>query len=93
MRRVALSLIGALLVLTAWTASASAAPPVDVDVNAQPVDGGGVTVTASLDGTTVETMTAGTSVDGRTDNGKPGLCADGLIHTSCTPASEAAPNK
>jgi hypothetical protein len=90
MRRVALTLIGALLVLTAGTASASAAPP--IDVNAQPQDGG-VTVTVSVvreDGTevTIESITAGQS--GGEPDKKAGLCASGVIHTSCTPADEAS---
>jgi hypothetical protein len=91
MKRVALALIIALFAIPVGTTSASAAPPVDVDVNAQPVEGG-VTVTASINDTPVQTMTAGTSVEGTTDNTKPGLCARG-IHTSCTPASDAAPEE
>jgi hypothetical protein len=90
MRRVALTLIGALLVFMAGTASASAAPIV---VDAQP-EKGGVTVRATVvvQGTqiseTIETGQLATS-----DTGGPGLCATGVIHTSCTPASEAAPQK
>jgi hypothetical protein len=88
-RRVALTLIGALLVLTAGTATASAAPP--IDVNAQPQDGG-VTVTVSVDvnGTQVpiESITAGPS--GGEQDKNAGLCASGVIHTSCTPADEAS---
>src|SRR5829696_1439633 len=90
MRRVALTLIGALLVLTAGTATASAAPP--IDVNAQPQDGG-VTVTVSVveeDGTEVpiQSITAGQS--GGEQDKNAGLCASGVIHTSCTPADEAS---
>jgi len=92
MRRVALTLIGALLALTAWTASASAAP---IDVNATPRQGsddGGVTVTVSavVGGTEVpiESITAGKS--GGEQDKNAGLCASGLIHTSCTPADEAS---
>jgi hypothetical protein len=86
MRRVALALIVALFAVPAGVTSASATAP--IDVNAEPVDGGGVTVTVSYSGYPVETMTAGPSVTG--DNGNPGLCASGAIHTSCTPANEAA---
>jgi hypothetical protein len=90
MKRVVLALIIGLFAVPVGTTSASAAPP--IDVNAQPVDRG-VTVTVSSDTTTIETMTAGKSVEDRTDNKKPGLCASGIIHTSCTPASEAAPER
>jgi hypothetical protein len=85
MRRVALTLIGALLVLTAGTATASAAPP--VDVNAQPKDQG-VTVTVSVDGVPIESITTGLGA-GEPDK-NAGLCASGVIHTSCTPADEAS---
>jgi hypothetical protein len=47
---------------------------------------GGATVEASL-GDFEQSITAGT-IDG-TDNGLPGLCADGALHDSCTPAWEA----
>jgi hypothetical protein len=94
MRRVIFSLAGALLAVTAATTSASAAPP--IDVNAEP-GSGGVTVTATVDGTPIEQITTGQLANDEeppsTDNGHPGLCATGVIHTSCTPASEAAPNK
>jgi hypothetical protein len=97
MRRVILSLVGALLAVTAATTSASAAPPIDVD--AQPGDQGAVvTVYANVDGTQVpiESIKTGQLAVGQDptnpDNG-PGLCATGVIHNSCTPASEAAPNK
>lgn len=87
MRRVALALIVALFAVPAGTTSASAAP---IDVDAEPVEGGGVTVTATvpfLSPEPIQTMTAGRTVTG--DDGKPGLCARG-IHTSCTPADEAS---
>jgi hypothetical protein len=95
MRRVVLSLVGALLAVTAATTSASAAPPIRVD--AEPGSGGAV-VTVYVDGTDVpiESITTGQlapKTDQGTDNGLPGLCAEGVIHTSCTPASEAAPGK
>jgi hypothetical protein len=48
---------------------------------------GGVTVTATYDGFT-QTIVAGTIAE--TDEGRPGLCAEGDAHTSCTPADEAA---
>jgi hypothetical protein len=97
MRRIILSLVGALLVVTAATTSASAAPP--IDVNAEPGEGG-VTVTATVttpQGTATETIITGQLAEGldptqKFENG-PGLCATGDIHNSCTPASEAAPNK
>jgi hypothetical protein len=90
MRRVALTLIGALLVLTAGTATASAAPP--IDVNAQPRDGG-VTVTVSVNGVPIESITTGVGAGETKENEKAqqaGLCASGIIHTSCTPADEAS---
>jgi hypothetical protein len=90
MKRVALALIIGLFAVPVGTTSASAAPPIVVE--AQPVEGGGVTVTASADGIPIQTMTAGKSVADETDNDKPGLCADGL-HESCTPASEATPGE
>jgi hypothetical protein len=97
MRRVILSLVGALLAVTAATTSANAAP---IDVNVDHSEKGGVTVTAN---TTVggipiqQQITTGQLAEGQDPttnftNG-PGLCATGVIHTSCTPASEAAPNK
>ena len=99
MRRVILSLVGALLAVTAATTSASAAP---IDVNATPGEGGaeeaGVTVTVTVEGTPIQQqITTGQLAEGQDPstnftNG-PGLCATGVIHTSCTPASEAAPNK
>jgi hypothetical protein len=86
MKRVTLAGIVALFALAAGTTSASAAPP--IDVNAVPVvGGGGVTVTASVGGQQIQSMTAGSTVSG--DEGKPGICAVG-IHTSCTPADEAS---
>jgi hypothetical protein len=96
MRRVILSLVGALLAVTAATTSASAAP---IDVNVDHSEQGGVTVTATttVDGIPIEQqIRTGQLAAGEDptnpDNG-PGLCATGVIHTSCTPASEAAPNK
>jgi hypothetical protein len=98
MRRIILSLVGALLVVTAATTSASAAPPIVVD--AKPGDGG-VTVTATVTTpqgeTATETIITGQLAEGldptqNLENG-PGLCATGDIHNSCTPASEAAPTK
>jgi hypothetical protein len=81
MRRIALTLVGALLVLAGGTASASAAP---IDVNATP-ETGGVTVSVSVLGTQVQSITAG-QAGGEVDK-NAGLCASGLIHNSCTPAS------
>jgi hypothetical protein len=98
MRRVVLSLVGALLAVMAATTSASAAP---IDVNADPGEGGaeeaGVTVTVTVEGTPIQQIKTGQLAEGQDPttnftNG-PGLCATGVIHTSCTPASEAAPNK
>ena len=91
MRRVALTLIGALLALTAGTASASAAPP--FDVNATPQQGpeeGGVTVTVTVPGVEepIQSITAGK--EGGEEDKNAGLCASGRIHTSCTPADEAS---
>jgi hypothetical protein len=87
MRRVALTLIGALLVLTAGTASASAAPPIDVDANPEK---GGVTVTVSVGETEIpiESITAG--LKGGEEDKNASSCASGVIHTSCTPADEAS---
>ena len=85
------------IAVTAATTSASAAPPIVVDT--EPGDGG-VTVTATVttrQGTATETIITGQLAEGldptqNLENG-PGLCATGDIHNSCTPASEAAPNK
>jgi hypothetical protein len=98
MKRIALALIAGLFVVAASTTAASAAPPIDVD--AQPGDQGAVvTVYANRpDGTQVpiESIKTGQLAVGEDptnpDNG-PGLCATGVIHNSCTPASEAAPQK
>jgi hypothetical protein len=98
MKRVALALIAGLFAVLVGTSSASAAPPIDVD--AQPDSQGAVvTVYANLpDGTQVpiESIKTGQLAEGQDptnpDNG-PGLCATGVIHNSCTPASEAAPRK
>ena len=95
MRRVILSLVGALLAATAATTSASAAP---IDVNADHSEKGGVTVTATVEGTPIQQqITTGQLAEGQDPSTNfthgPGLCATGVIHTSCTPASEAAPNK
>ena len=95
MRRVILSLVGALLAVTAATTSANAAP---IDVNVDHSEKGGVTVTATVEGTQIQQqIKTGQLAEGQDPttnftNG-PGLCATGVIHTSCTPASEAAPNK
>ena len=92
MRRFALTLIGALLALTAWTASASAAP---INVDAERRQGGvpGVSVTVySVDEegqqVPIQSITAGQDTGEPTQNA--GLCAVGVIHTSCTPADEAS---
>ncbi len=87
MKRVALILIGALLAITAGTASASAAP---IDVNATPQDRGVmVSVTLVVGGQPItETITTGYG-QGESDK-NAGLCAVGVIHTSCTPADEAS---
>ena len=97
MRRVVLSLVGALFAVAAATTPASAAPPIAVE--ATPGDQGAVvTVYANVNGTQVpiESIKTGQLAAGQDptnpDNG-PGLCATGLIHNSCTPASEAALNK
>jgi hypothetical protein len=99
MKRIALALIAGLFVVAASATAASAAPPIDVD--AQPDSQGAVvTVYANLpDGTQVpiESIKTGHLAEGQdpTTNGEngPGLCATGVIHNSCTPASEAAPQK
>jgi hypothetical protein len=97
MRRVVLSLVGALLAVTAATSSASAAPPIDVD--AEPGSGGvQVTVSANVDGTqipieSIKTGQLAVNQDPTNPDNGPGLCATGVIHNSCTPASEAAPGK
>jgi len=83
MRRVALALIVGLFAVPAGTLSASAAP---IDVTADPGDRG-VTVTVTVLGIEAESIDTGQlAVE---EGGQPGLCASGLIHTSCTPASEA----
>ena len=84
MRKIVLTLIGALLALTAGTASASAAAPINVD--SDPIDGG-VTVTVSVFGVPIQSMTAGQA--GGEEDKNAGLCATGF-HTSCTPADEAS---
>jgi hypothetical protein len=89
MRRVVLSLVGALLAVMAATTSASAAP---ITIKVDHSDKGGVTVTATVEGTPIEEQIK-TGQLATSDTGGPGLCASGVIHTSCTPASEAAPNK
>jgi hypothetical protein len=96
MKRVALALIAGLFVVAASTTAASAAP---IDIEVDHTDKGGVTLTATVEGTTpieqqIKTGQLAVDQDPTTnfDNG-PGLCATGDIHTSCTPASEAAPGK
>jgi hypothetical protein len=94
MRRVVLSLVGALLAVAAATTSASAAPiNIEVDHSVK----GGVTVKATIEGTPIEqqikTGQLAVNQDPTNPDNGPGLCATGLIHTSCTPASEAAPGK
>jgi hypothetical protein len=95
MKRVALALIAGLFVVAASTTAASAAP---IDIEVDHSDKGGVTLTATVEGTPIEqqikTGQLAVNQDPSTnfDNG-PGLCATGVIHTSCTPASEAAPQK
>jgi hypothetical protein len=89
MRRVVLSLVGALFVVTAATTSASAAP---IDIKVDHSEKGGVTVTATVEGIPIQEQIK-TGQLATSDTGGPGLCASGVIHTSCTPASEAAPNK
>ena len=69
--------------LAVGVSSASAAP-----VTAEPQPGG-VVVTATYAGLT-QTIAAGTIVQDDTDNKLPGLCAVGVIHTSCTPADDVA---
>lgn len=82
MKRV-VGVVGVAFATLLGTASpASAAPSV------QPVVGG-VIVTATF-GDLTQTIAAGTIVATDTDNGRPGLCAVGDVHTSCTPADEAA---
>jgi hypothetical protein len=95
MKRVALALITGLFVVAASTTAASAAPiDIEVDHSVQ----GGVTLTATVEGTPIKQQikTGQLAVDQdpstNFENG-PGLCATGDIHTSCTPASEAAPQK
>jgi len=83
MRRVALALIVGLFAVPAGTLSASAAP---IDVTANPGDRG-VTVTVTTILGIDESIETGQLAI--TKGGQPGLCASGLIHTSCTPASEA----
>ena len=90
MRRVTLSLIGALLAFTAATASANAAP---INVDADPRDDApGVTVTVSVvvGGTQVPIESITTGLDSGEGDKNAGLCASGIIHTSCTPADEAS---
>lgn len=92
MRRVALTLVGALLAISAGTTSASAAP---IDVDAEPEKGGVVvTATVTVEGfpTIEETITTGQLAADVpfNENESPGLCAFGPIHTSCTPADEAS---
>jgi len=92
MRRVALTLIGALLAFTAGTASASAAP-INVDADPREEPGVSVTVYAVVFGQQVEiqSIEAGLgSGEQREDRQQAGLCAEGEIHTSCTPADEAS---
>jgi hypothetical protein len=91
MRRVILSLAGALLAVAAMTTSASAAP---IDVKAEPGDGG-VTVTVTIQETYSETIKTGQLAidqDPTKESNGPGLCASGDIHNSCTPANEASNN-
>src|SRR5215212_1997164 len=78
MRKVAFALIGALFAVLAGTSSASASRITDVEPHH-----GGVIVTA-LGGTILEE----TITTGQLAEEGPGLCADGLIHSSCTPANE-----
>ena len=90
MRKVAITLIGALLAFTAGTASASAAP-INVDANPREDAQPGITVTVvAVVGETqvLESITTGLG-SGEGDK-NAGLCASGLIHTSCTPADEAS---
>jgi hypothetical protein len=94
MRRVILSLVGALLAVAAATTSASAAP---IDIEVDHSVKGGVTVTATVDGTPIEQIKTGQLAENQDptqnfENG-PGVCATGVIHTSCTPADEAAHQK
>jgi hypothetical protein len=89
MRRVVLTLMAALLALTAGAASASAAPPINVD--SEPGERG-VTVTVSVrvgeEEVPIQSITAGR--EGGEADKNAGLCAVGVIHTSCTPADEAS---
>ena len=74
-----LALAGALIVATAVPALAG---PIDVSPTQ-----GGVTVSVDLDGdeSADQTLTAGL---GGGEEGQPGLCAAGVLHTSCTPANQ-----
>ena len=86
MKRVVLAFVVALIAIAAGTTSASAAP---IDVNATPIDSG-VEVQVSILGIPVEpveTITTGRFAGSDTPTGA-GLCAKGLIHTSCTPAGQ-----
>jgi hypothetical protein len=91
MRRVAITLIGALLAFTAGTASASAAP---INVDSTPREDAlpGVTVTVYAvvgeQQVPIQSSTAGLGSGELGQNA--GLCAVGEIHTSCTPADEAS---
>jgi hypothetical protein len=91
MRRVVLSLVGALFVVTAATTSASAAP-IDIKVDHSEKGGVTVTATATVEGIPIQEQIK-TGQLATSDTGGPGLCATGVIHNSCTPASEAAPNQ
>ena len=82
MKRVVLALLVGLFAVFAGTNTASAAP-INIDVNHS--DSGGVVVTATIVGTPiVETITTGQLAT--SEFGGPGLCASGVIHSSCTPA-------
>jgi hypothetical protein len=91
MRRIALTLIGALFVLTAGTASASAAP---INVDAERREGGqpgvSVTVYAVVGGQQVPIQSIEAGLGSGEEEQNAGLCAEGVIHTSCTPADEAS---
>ena len=91
MRRVALTLIGALLALSAGTASASAAPiNVDADRRQDGQPGVSVTVYAVVGGQQVPIQSIEAGLGSGESTQKAGLCAAGEIHTSCTPADEAS---
>ena len=83
MKRIVLGMVVALIAVAAGTTSASAAP---INVDATPIDSG-VEVQVSIFGSPVEGIRTGRFAGSDTPTGA-GVCAGGLIHTSCTPAGQ-----